>query len=319
MALPLAAVLPDVSPIALGCMSFGGDWNSLGYGQAEINQLQGCLEVALEEGINFFDHADIYRGGKAEQVFGELLKSDPALREQIYIQSKCGIRFADDLGPNRYDFSYQHIIDSVDGSLSRLNCDYLDILLLHRPDPLMDAEEVARAFEALTASGKVRHFGVSNMNHHQISFLQRFLDQPLVANQIELNLLHRDFIEAEITVNDHQGDKTYFQQGLLQYCSQQNLQVQAWSPLAKGIFAKPPESASMAVTLDRIDYYCELYDCQREAILLAWLMRLPMGIQPVIGTSNEQRIRDCAKAADITLTREQWYQLLTDIRGHNIP
>ncbi|WP_408623630.1 aldo/keto reductase [Celerinatantimonas yamalensis] len=317
--LPLTTTLADVSRIALGCMGLGGEWHAASYGEADRIQAQRCIEVALEEGINFFDHADIYRNGKAELIFGEVLKSRPQLREQIYIQSKCGIRFADDHGPNRYDFSYQHIIDSVDRSLQRLGCDYLDILLLHRPDPLMEPEEVARAFDALLSAGKVRYFGVSNMNHQQIRFLQQYLDEPLVTNQIELNLAHRDFIETGVTVNDDQGRHAHFSEGTLEYCQRQNLQIQAWSPLAKGIFAQAPNNPTIAAAQERLTEYSQQFDCAIETILLAWLMRHPAGIQPVIGTTNEQRIRDCAKAVEIELSREQWYQLLTDIRGRNLP
>ncbi|MFM2480622.1 aldo/keto reductase family oxidoreductase [Celerinatantimonas sp. YJH-8] len=317
--LAMTTVLSDASPIAFGCMGLGGQWDGLGYTAAELKQAHHCIEVALEEGINFFDHADIYCNGKSEQIFGEILATQPQLREQIYIQSKCGIRFADQEGPQRYDFSYQHIIDSVNGSLRRLGCGYLDILLLHRPDPLMEPEEVARAFEQLAAAGKVRHFGVSNMNHHQLQFLQRYLDQPLVVNQMELNLLHCDFVESMVTVNDHQGQSVHFSEGLIEYCAEQNVQLQAWSPLAKGVFGRPATEAKVAMAQEHIDQYARQFGCERETILLAWLMRLPIGIQPVIGTMNEQRIRACAKAVDVSLSREQWYQLFTDIRGHHIP
>ncbi|CAG9298411.1 aldo/keto reductase [Celerinatantimonas diazotrophica] len=317
--LALTTTLADVSPIAFGCMGLGGDKNSATFSNSDRSLARQCIEVALEEGINFFDHADIYCNGRAEQIFGDVLKEQPDLREQIYIQSKCGIYLRDDIGPQRYDLSYEHIIESVEGSLARLQCDYLDILLLHRPDPLMEPEEIARAFRLLKEQGKVKHFGVSNMHAGQISLLQEFIDEPLVVNQLELNLAHRDFIETAVTVNDCQGKNSYFNEGLLEYCQRNKIQVQAWSPLAQGLFAREPRNAEIAAAQERLDAYALEYNGTRESILLAWLMRHPAGIQPVIGTTHAKRIRACAKAADIELTRLQWYLLLTDVRGHPIP
>ncbi|MFM2475850.1 aldo/keto reductase family oxidoreductase [Celerinatantimonas sp. MCCC 1A17872] len=317
--LALSTTLADVSPIAFGCMGLGGDKNATTFTASDRSLAQQCIEIALEEGINFFDHADIYCNGRAEQIFGQVLKDKPSLREQIYIQSKCGIYLHDEIGPQRYDLSYEHIIQSVEGSLARLQCDYLDILLLHRPDPLMEPEEIARAFTLLKEQGKVHHFGVSNMHAGQIKLLQNFIDEPLVVNQVELNLAHRDFIETAVTVNDDQGLNHNFNEGLLEYCQLNGIQVQAWSPLAKGLFAKEPQDAAIAAAQERLDEYAREYNGTRESILLAWLMRHPGTIQPVIGTTNAQRIRACAKAADIELTRLQWYLLLTDVRGRPIP
>lgn len=317
--LPLRTVLPDISPIAYGCMGLGGPRSAGSYSSSDYQHAVDVVNVLLEEGINFFDHADIYSAGKAEQVFGQLLKEQPHLREQIYIQSKCGIRFADEQGGHRYDLSYEHIMQSVDQSLQRLNCDYLDILLLHRPDPLMDPVEVAEAFRQLKESGKVCYFGVSNMNHAQIRFLQNYLDEPLVANQVELSLAHRGFIERQITVNDSQGQEVDFIAGDIEYCQENQLQIQAWSPLARGLFDQAPQQANLAQTQTALDQIGEQYHCERSALLLAWLMRHSAGIQPIIGTTNIERIRQCAKAVDIELTREQWYQLLLAVRGHTIP
>ena len=197
---PLAKYLPNVSKLIFGCMGLGGGWNKDPLTNTHTQQAHVCIDTAIAGGINLFDHADIYTFGKAEQVFGQALKQRPKLREQIYIQSKCGIRFADEQGPKRYDLSKQWIEQSVEGSLKRLNTDYLDVLMLHRPDPLIQVEEVAQVFSRLKESGKVRHFAVSNMSQQQIQFLQTALDMPIVANQIEASLKQSAWVDEGVYV-----------------------------------------------------------------------------------------------------------------------
>ena len=188
--LPITQYFPNASSIAYGCMGLGGGWDNNTISQADEIQAQAVIETALANGINYFDHADIYTHGKAEQVFGKALKDIQTLREKMIIQSKCGIRFDDEHGPGRYDFSADWITSSVDDILSRLGIEQLDVLQLHRPDPLMELDEVATTLQNLQANGKVKHFGVSNMNHHQIAYLQSALSTPIIANQIEMSLKH---------------------------------------------------------------------------------------------------------------------------------
>ncbi len=176
--MPIEKTGITTSRLVLGCMGFGGDWNHSPYSKEDMLNAEKAIDAALANDITMFDHADIYRRGKAEKVFGEILKSRPELRENIVLQSKCGIRFADGEIPNRYDFSKSHILDSVDGILSRLNTEYIDVLLLHRPDPLMEPEVVAEAFETLKESCKVRYFGVSNMSASQIKLLNAYMRSP---------------------------------------------------------------------------------------------------------------------------------------------
>ncbi|MGE5680334.1 MAG: aldo/keto reductase, partial [Bacillota bacterium] len=188
----------NLSQIAFGCMTLGGSWDYNPLQEHTITEALKTIRTALDQGINFFDHADIYTMSKSEEVFSYIWDESPALRQKIFVQSKCGIRFKgvpNESDPQRYDFSYSHIINSVNNSLKRLKTDYLDILLLHRPDPLIEPEEVAKAFNELKENGKVRYFGVSNHSGIQIDLLKKYVDQPLVINQMELNILHSDLIE----------------------------------------------------------------------------------------------------------------------------
>lgn len=324
LTLPLHRRQIAASPLVLGCMGLGGDWKAESPIEPQHTaQALHAVETALEVGINFFDHADIYRSGKAEEVFGQVLRGRPSLRERVYLQTKCGIRFAEGPGvPGRYDFSKEHIVESVDGSLRRLGTEYLDILLLHRPDPLMEPEEVAQAFDTLHAAGKVRAFGVSNMNAAQMQFLQASLDQPITVNQIELNLAHLGFLESGVHVNQAPSVHDAFPPGLFEYCQMNGVQIQSWSPLARGLFSGPGlEKATPAVqsTAALASALARDKGTTQEAILLAWILRHPAGIQPVIGTTRAERIRACAQATQITLTREEWYALYVTARGRALP
>lgn len=320
--IPLTIFLPEASRIAAGCMGLGGDWDNSPVSHEHIMQAHQLVEAALESGINFFDHADIYTRGKAEQVFGQVLTDRPELRESIFLQSKCGIRFAEGNVPNRYDFSREWIVHSVENSLTRLNTEYLDLLLLHRPDPLMQPEEVAEAFHLLQKAGKVRHFGVSNMNGHQIKYLQTFLEQPIVVNQLQMSLTHLDWLDEGVLVNHAEGQVVGFTPGIVEYCRSHNIQLQAWGCLSKGLFTGKDvsaESKSIQTTARLVEQFAVELGASREAIVLAWLMRHPAGIQPLIGTTNTQRIRACHQAENIELSREQWYQLYVSARGRMLP
>ncbi|MCL6457013.1 MAG: aldo/keto reductase [Gorillibacterium sp.] len=312
------------SRLALGCMGLGGSWNNDPLTAEDHKRTEAAVEAALSIGITMFDHADVYCMTKSEQVFGELLATQPGLREQLVIQSKCGIRFADEHNPKRFDFSKEHILASVDGILERLHTDYLDILLLHRPDPLMEPDEVAEAFNQLVKSGKVRHFGVSNMSAGQMNFLSSAVVQPLVVNQLELSLAHLDFLDQGVHVNQKAGLATNFADDTLEYCQIKKVQVQAWSPLAKGIFSgRSVEGKSEAVqnTAKLVSKLAKAKETTPEAIVLGWLMRHPAKIQPIIGASNPERIRACEDAVKIAdqMSREDWYELYTSARGNDLP
>ena len=320
--LALQQYLPHVSRIAYGCMGLGGGWNENPVSQQDIGQAREVIEVALEAGINLFDHADIYTFSKAEQVFGEVLKQSPALRDKMYIQSKCGIRFEDDHGAGRYDFSQSWVQHSVEQSLQRLNCEQLDVLLLHRPDPLMQLDELATTLNSLHQAGKIAHLGVSNMNTAQIAYLQSALSLPIVANQIEMSLAKTDWLDDGIAVNTPASANTGFNTGLLEYCQMHNIQLQAWGCLAQGAFSDAgleSEQKNIRKTSEYVRQLANDYGVSSEAIVLAFLLRHPAAIQPVIGTTNIQRIKACAQATNVTLTREQWYNLYVLSRGEALP
>lgn len=313
----------EVSKLAYGCMGIGGSWDTAPLTKEVTSKAIASVSIALENGITFFDHADIYAKGKSELVFGEVLKEMNGIREDIVIQSKCGIRPKGSPNPNspgRYDFSYEHIINSVESSLNRLGIEQLDILLLHRPDPLMQPEEVAKAFDELHLNGKVQYFGVSNFNPGQMALLQKSLDHPIVVNQIEISLLHNHVINDGILVNQTSGQYAA-STGILDYCRLNNVQVQAWSPVALGkIFNPPIDADENVITLAKqLSVYAEEKGTSKEAIALAWLMKHPIGIQPVIGTTNPERIANSCKADEIILSREEWYTLFTIARGNPIP
>lgn len=310
------------SRLVLGCMGLGGGWNDEPITEQHLAAAHAAVEAALEAGINMFDHADIYTRGKAEQVFGQVLKERPEWRERIVLQSKCGIRFADNGIPGRYDFSKEHILRSVDGSLKRLGVEYLDILLFHRPDPLMEPEEVAEAMLALKSPGKVRAFGVSNMSAGQIRLLQAYSKEPFIVNQLEMSLAKIGWLDQGVHVNQNAAKEDIFPEGTLEYCRLENIQIQAWGPLAQGVFSGrdlSDQPASIRETAELVQAMANEKGTTREAIILAWLMRHPAGIQPVIGTANPERIRACGEAANLTLTREEWYTLYVSSRGRALP
>lgn len=317
----LADGLP-ASRIAYGCMQLSRAWDTTPVTAEERRQAQRLVETALAGGITLFDHADIYARGKSEQIFGDVLRASPGLRERVVLQSKCGIRFADDPPgtPGRYDFSHTHIVASVEGSLLRLGVDHLDVLLLHRPDALVEPDEVARAFDDLHATGKVRHFGVSNHTAGQIELLRRHVRQPLVANQVEASLLHHYLIDDGVVANTT-GHVYASAAGTLDYCRLHDIRVQAWSPLAGGKLATTSEFADPVVRGISLllRQLAEAKNVTPEAIQLAWLLRHPAGLQPIVGTTDPARLAACCAADGVTLSREEWYALFTAARGGRVP
>ncbi len=322
--MPLAERGISTSRLVLGCMSFGGEWSRNEITEEDILQAERAVDAALSIGISMFDHANIYTRGKAEETFGRVLKRKPGLREKIVIQSKCGIRFAEGSVPGRYDFSKEHILKEVDGSLQRLGIEYLDVLLLHRPDPLMDPEEVAEALGKLKSSGKVRYFGVSNMNAAQIRFLQQALPDRIAVNQLELSLARLDFLDEGVHVNQKAGTAVHFSEGLLEHCQMEKIQIQAWGPLAQGRFSGRPltdEPENIRKTAHLVQQMASEKETTPEAIVLGWLMKHPAMIQPVIGTANPDRIVACkdAERQSQLMTREEWYTLYVSSRGKALP
>lgn len=312
-----------VSRIAYGCMKMGRHWDATPINRQDIQAGSDVVYTAVENGITLFDHADIYARGKSEEVFGNILAADHALREQIVLQSKCSIRFAGEpevTFPQRYDFSYAYIIDSVEGSLRRLHTDYLDILLLHRPDPLVEPEEVARAFDFLYKTGKVRYFGVSNHTGSQIALLQNSIDQPLVINQIQLSLLHPYLIDEGVVANRISAQTAHIS-GTLDYCRLHNILIQAYGPVASGRIINPDDDAPPHVkdVAALVNQIADNHKTTREAVAIAWLLRHPAGIQPIIGTTRQDRVIASCAADDLQMSREEWYALYIAGRGNPLP
>jgi predicted oxidoreductase len=305
-------------------MDLAGKWEKVSITAQHEVEARAFLDAAEELGVNFFDHANIYAHGRSEEVFGRVMRERPSLRDRIVLQSKAGIRWPDDPPgtPMRYDFSREHLLEAVEGSLRRLGTDHLDILLLHRPDVLWQPEEVAGAFEALKRAGKVRYFGVSNQNRFQMAHLQRYLPDPLIVNQLEMNLLHHGFAEARICFNQRSPRYPDGWEGVLEYCQEQGLLQQAWRPLAQGLLsgaslAGQPEP--VAATAKLVAELSARHGASREAVVLAWLLAHPSGIQPVLGTIRPARLKACAQALDVQLSRVEWYDLFAAARGERMP
>ena len=320
--LPIRRTLPAASRLVHGAMGLGGAWDDTPIGPGDVSTAQRCIETALASGITVFDHADIYALGKAERAFGAALAAQPGLRDRMIVQSKCGIRFADAAGPKRYDLSRDWIVASVEGSLARLGIERLDVLMLHRPDALMVPEEIAAAFSQLHAAGKVAHFGVSNMHTAQIALLRHTLDQPLIVNQMEMSLLARDAFEAGVLAGHPQGAEVNFAPGLIEQALAGDIQLQAWGSLAQG-WLSGRDVSQAAPALKRsaalVAQLAEAYAAPREAIVLAWLLRHPAHIQPVIGTTDPTRLRACAESVNVSLAREDWYRLWESVRSEELP
>ena len=283
----------SVPTIAVGCMRIS---------RLNEKELSAFVDTCLENGANFFDHADIYTEGECEAIFG---KAIAGLREKVIIQTKCGI-----VPGKMFDFSYEHIINSVEGSLQRLGTDYIDVLLLHRPDALMEPEEVAKAFDQLKASGKVRHFGMSNQNPYQLQLLQKYLDMPICANQLQMSIMHAPTIQSGINVNMYNESAVNRDGGVLDYCRLHGITIQPWSPMQYGFFEgcfvdndKFPKLNKVLADL------AEKYGVSKTTIAIAWLLRHPAKLQPITGTTSLDRLQDSFRATEIRLTREEWYAL----------
>ena len=294
----------EASAIALGCMRMGG---------LDEKKVDAIMDTATENGINFFDHADIYGGGNAEKVFGQYLKRHISQREKMIIQTKCAIH------DGQFDFSKDHILKSVDGSLSRLGVEYIDVLLLHRPDTLMEPDEVAEAFDELEASGKVKYFGVSNQNMMQIELLKTAVKQPLIINQLQLSVTEAGMITSGMNVNMKNAESVMHDGSVLEYSRVKNITIQAWFPFQygffKGNFVDNDEFPELNQKLAEIG---EMYGLTKTGVAAAWILRHPANMQLIAGTMNPDHLKEICKASDVVLSRAQWYEIYR-AAGHTLP
>lgn len=311
---------PSTAPL-YGCMGLGGAWDADSYGAAELAEAESAIEAALDIGITAFDHADIYGNGKSEAVFGEVLARSTGLRERVQIQTKCGILLGTPERPGRYDLSASHIVGSVGKSLDRLRVDSIDVLLLHRPDPLAAPDEIATALSSLRRQGMVGQFGVSNMSGDQIAHLQARLEMPLMANQLEMSLHRRDWLEAGVLVNTTAATSNGFPLGTIEHCVSHGISLQAWGALAQGRFTGAQQTAADRATAHLVKSLADEHGTTPESIVLWWLQKHPAGIAPVLGTTNPARIRACRDAVGRVpaLTAEDWYRLWVTARGERLP
>lgn len=286
----------NVSRVALGCMRIANK---------STDEVEELVKTALDLGINFFDHADIYGGGQSEQVFGEVLQRNPGLREKMIIQTKCAI-----VPGKRYDFSKEHILNSVDASLKRLQTDYVDILLLHRPDALCDPKEVAEAFDILYESGKVKYFGVSNHTPFQIQLLQKYTQHPIIINQLQLSIVHSVMIDSGLNMNMKEAWAQDKDGGVLDFCRLNDITIQPWSVVqaswSEGTFLNNPDYQKLNDVMQEL---ADEYNVTKSAIAIAWLLRHPACMQPIVGTTSSAHLKESVAACDIELTRQQWYDL----------
>ncbi|MCL2363639.1 MAG: aldo/keto reductase [Defluviitaleaceae bacterium] len=288
---------PGLPAIVPGCMRIGG---------MEKADLHAWINTAMERGAHFFDHADIYGGGKCEEVFGAAVREMNISRDQFYVQTKCGIR------QGFFDFSKEHILESVDKSLTRLGMDYIDYFLLHRPDTLVEPDEVAEAFTTLHKAGKVRHFGVSNQNPGQMALLNRTLpaECKILINQLQLSPTNTSMFDAGFNVNMQNPPALVRDGSVLEYCRIHDITIQAWSPFQygffEGVFLGSPKYASLNAEIDNL---AEQYNVSSEAIVTAWILRHPAGMQCIPGTTSVSRLAGICDAYKVTLTRPEWYAI----------
>lgn len=311
------------SQLIYGTMGLGGAWNEENVIEEAIGKAEKAFETAIACGITFFDFADIYSKGKSEKVFGQVIRKRPDIREKVKIQSKAGIILPDEEGINQFDFSASHLVKTVENSLRNLGVDRLDSLLLHRPDPLMNPKELKEGFNYLFENRMIAQMGVSNMNQYQIQFIEKAVRRKIKANQLEISLLQLDWLDGTIGVNNDEGFKSTMTPGLMEYMMMNAIEIQAWSPMARGLFCgkdlgeKPNEI--IVKTGNYVKQLAQEKETTLEAIVLAFIMKHPGGIRPVIGTTNPKRIKASVEAEKITLSRREWYKLYILSRGEQLP
>ncbi len=288
----------EVSKLAMGCMRIK---------ESSVEEVEALVKKALEVGINFFDHADIYGRGTSETVFGEVLKRNPDMREKMIIQTKCGI-----VPGVMFDFSKEHIIKSVNESLERLQTNYVDVLLLHRPDALYEPQEVAEAINQLVEEKKIKYFGVSNQNPYQMELLKKYLKQPILFNQVQFSIVHSCMLDAGFNVNMTNNLAIDRDGSIIDYCRLNDITLQPWSVVQasweEGCFIDHPDYPELNAVLDEL---AKKYDVTKGAIAIAWILRHPANMQPIVGTASPKRLDEMAKATEVKLTREEWYKLYT--------
>ena len=316
----LGASTIQATRVSYGCMKLGGTWDEKPTTSEHKQKATRAVKVALDAGINFFDHADIYCRGKSESVFAEIIRELGLKRANLFIQTKLGIRFAGDpdaAAPARYDFSYEHIIKSAELSLKRLGTDYIDVYLLHRPDALAEPAEIAKAFDELHRAGKIRWVGVSNHNAGQIALLRKHLKQPILVNQVELSLVHSHLVDSGMVHN--QNKQSFGADGTLEYCRLHDITLQAWSPMGGGRAIGSDKDAKAIELAKKVKEIAEKKSVSKDAIALAWILKHPAKIQPIIGSLEPDRIKIAKEADGVELTREEWYALHTAARGERMP
>lgn len=292
------------STLALGCMRIN---------RLSVTELEALIKEAIALGINFFDHSDVYGQGECETLFGQVLKRNPGLRDHIIVQDKCDIvpKWA---GGKRFDTSREHILTAVKNSLSRLQTDHLDVLLMHRADPLCEPAELADTFEELKKEGLVRYFGVSNYRPNKVSLLQRYCRDPLVINQVQLSVLHCPSIDAEVCFNVCDDDMAIDREGgMIDFHRLHDITMQPWCPLQgsswrDGSFIDNPKFEKLNAVLARI---AADRGVKKSAVAIAWLLRHPAKMQPIIGTTSIEHLRENCDAVKVKLTRQEWYDLYT--------
>lgn len=297
----------ELSEIVLGMMRIE---------DKSVKEVEELVETALSVGINAFDLADIYGRGRCEELLGLVLKNRPDLREKMWIQSKCGIRIEEF---TYFDFSKDYIIKSVDGILQRLKIDHLDSLLLHRPDALMESDQVAEAFDLLYKQGKVRDFGVSNQNPMMMELLKKDVKQPLAVNQLQLSAAFTPGFESAFHVNMEDSQAAMRDGSIFEYCKLHDVVIQAWSVLQfgyfKGNFVGNEKFQALNQVLDRLAIK---YGVTSSTIAISWILRYPAKMQAVVGTTNPKHLREVSRAANFSLTRKEWYEIYL-AAGNNLP
>ena len=297
----------ELSEIVLGMMRIS---------DKSVKEVEELVETALSVGVNAFDLADIYGGGRCEELLGQVLNNRPDLREKMWIQSKCGIRIEEF---TYFDFSKDYIIKSVDGILQRLKIDHLDSLLLHRPDALMESDQVAEAFDLLYKQGKVRDFGVSNQNPMMMELLKKDVKQPLAVNQLQLSAAFTPGFESGFHVNMEDSQAAMRDGSIFEYCKLHDVVIQAWSVLQfgyfKGNFVGNEKFQALNQVLDRLAFK---YGVTPSTIAISWILRYPAKMQAVVGTTNPKHLREVSQAANFSLTRKEWYEIYL-AAGNNLP
>jgi predicted oxidoreductase len=318
----LFLLLMKTSSIIYGCMQFGRSWDNQPISIQDRKAAFDAIEAAIESGITAFDLADIYTLGKSETLMGSFIQQNPSFRSKIFIQTKAGIRLHQGiLGSNIYDLSGDYLRSQVELSLDRLKTDYLDMFMLHRPDPLVQIQNLRETIESLMESGLIKSFGVSNMSFHQIEWLRSVIPIPIKANQVRFSLGHSLMLDDEVFFNrDRHSDNS--SAGTLAHAAVESVELQAWSPLDKGLYLQAPDETDDAAVINtslQLNKLAKKYDVSPATIQLAWILRLPYKIRPVIGTMKPDRIKEAAQADNVQLDRKDWYDLWISAKGERLP